>query len=258
MIAQIVRNIKDFQDQLVQHPLYHELSTPADLRAFMEHHVFAVWDFMSLLKSLQIHLTGTTLPWVPIGDPKTRYLINEIVLAEETDLNMYGDRQSHFEMYRSAMIKAGAQTQTMDRFIDAIRNGMSYQHALKLVEAPDPVCQFVTFTFSVLETQAPHKIAAAFTFGREDLIPQMFTAIIGAIQKQFPKEDLSEFSYYFQRHIELDDDTHGPLALSMVEELCGDDPEKWADVLSVSQQALKHRLMLWNGILTHIKKPVLT
>ena len=257
MISSVATQIKELQNQLIHHPLYKEIRTPADLRLFMEHHVFAVWDFMSLLKGLQIQLTGTTLPWVPIGSPETRYLINEIVVAEETDLNLYGKRQSHFEMYLGAMQKAGAQTKTIDRFIEYIVGGMDYQKALQHAGAPDAVCQFVQFTFSVLETQQPHKIAAAFTFGREDLIPQMFTAIIDAIQNQFPEEDLAEFSYYFHRHIELDDDTHCPLALSMIEQLCGDDLQKWADVLAVSQAALKHRILLWEGILCHIKNPVL-
>ena len=95
MLHQVLQKIGPLQEKIVNHPLYSHIQRPIDLHRFMEHHVFAVWDFMSLLKALQIKLTGTNLPWVPVGDPEIRYLINEIVLAEETDLDLDGKRRSH-------------------------------------------------------------------------------------------------------------------------------------------------------------------
>ena len=102
-IKEINGSLEPFTNQLINHSLYKKISTPEHLKVFMEHHVFAVWDFMSLLTALQERLTKTTNPWLPVGNPETRYLINEIVLAEETDLNIHGKRQSHFEMYLDAM-----------------------------------------------------------------------------------------------------------------------------------------------------------
>jgi hypothetical protein len=75
---------------------------------------------------------------------------------------------------------------------------------------------FLDFTFRVIEEGKPHEIAAAFTFGREDLIPDMFTAILKNFQENFPETDLSKLIYYFERHIEIDSDTHGPMAMQMI------------------------------------------
>lgn len=253
MIEDIEKAIQPYQQQLLKHPLYESLKTPDDLKRFMEHHVFAVWDFMSLLKALQYDLTKVSTPWYPVGNPEIRYLINEIVLAEETDINMNGGRQSHFEMYLDAMVKANASTHRIGKFLDHIKHGTDIFLVIAVSKIPPSVKNFLLFTFETIAEGKAHKIAAAFTFGREDLIPSMFTQIIGSIQKNFPKKDLTLFKYYFDRHIELDGDVHGPMALKMVAELCGNDKTKWKEVEEVSVQALQKRIGLWDGILEEIE-----
>ena len=94
-------------NNIAHHKLY---SAIEDMRVFMQYHVYAVWDFMSLLKSLQRNLTCVNVPWFPIGDADTRYLINEIVTGEESDVDQNGIRKSHFEMYLEAMDQCGADT----------------------------------------------------------------------------------------------------------------------------------------------------
>ena len=47
---------------LLDHPIYTHVASVADLRRFMEDHVFAVWDFMSLLKRLQQESVGCYVP----------------------------------------------------------------------------------------------------------------------------------------------------------------------------------------------------
>jgi pyrroloquinoline quinone (PQQ) biosynthesis protein C len=257
MIQEINTSLQPQTKKLLNHPLYSKINTPEHLRCFMEHHVFAVWDFMSLLKALQEKLTATTTPWVPVGNPELRYLINEIVLAEETDLNIFGKRQSHFEMYLDAMSKSGASRVEIEDFILQVTHGTDIYLVIAASNLPISIKKFLKFTFEIVEEGKPHKIAAAFTFGREGLIPDMFTSIIKNIQQQFPEEDLKLFKYYFDRHIELDADEHGPMAFKMVEELCENDPIKIDEVKEVAQEALNTRIILWDGILEEIETSVL-
>ncbi len=253
MIKEINESLEPLTKKLIDHSLYKKISTPEQLQIFMEHHVFAVWDFMSLLTALQEKLTKTTNPWLPVGNPETRYLINEIVLAEETDININGKRQSHFEMYLDAMTAAGASKKKIENLLLQVNHGTDIFLIIAASKLPISIKLFLKNTFEVVYSEQPHKIAAAFTFGREGLIPNMFSSIIEKVQKNFPEEDLSLFKYYFDRHIELDEDEHGPMAYKMVSELCGKDPDKWADAKRTAETSLKSRLELWNGIEAEIE-----
>ncbi|MBI6120644.1 DUF3050 domain-containing protein [Salegentibacter maritimus] len=255
-IDEVNRALQPKVNQLLDHSLYQQITTPEHLRIFMEHHVFAVWDFMSLLTALQEKFTRTTNPWVPVGNPEIRYLINEIVLAEETDINYFGDRQSHFEMYLDAMEKSGADTKKITDFLLQVSHGTDIFLLIAATKLPHNIKIFLKNTFEVIDEGETHKIASAFTFGREGLIPSMFNSIIENVQKNFPKEDLSLFKYYFDRHIELDGDEHGPMAFKMIEELCGNDEEKWKEVYLTAEKALDARLELWKGIEKEISENI--
>jgi len=247
-IQTINQNIQDYKNQLLTHSLYEKVKTIDDLNCFLENHIYAVWDFMSLLKALQNKLTCTTTPWLPIGNPEVRYLINEIVVAEETDLALDGSRQSHFEMYLDAMQQCGANTIPVSIFLENVKNTQNIFVSIKQSDLHPNVKAFLDFTFRVIEEGKSHKIAAAFTFGREDLIPSMFTEILKNFQTNFPETDLSKLIYYFERHIELDADEHGPMAMQMITELCGNSEQKWKEVEEVSFEALEKRIELWNAI----------
>lgn len=247
-IQQINDAISTERNSLLQHPLYERIRSAQDLNRFTEGHVYAVWDFMSLLKALQIELTCVTLPWFASPYPNTRYLINEIVLAEESDEYIDGRRLSHFEMYIDAMTTMGANTQTITAFLQHIQSTGEIHTAIDALQADERIKDFLRFTFEVIDTKQPHLIAAAFTFGREDLIPDMFTSILKEIQAHCPAVDLSKFVYYFQRHIDLDGDEHGPLAMQMIAELAGTDAVKWQEMQTVAQQALQKRIALWDAI----------
>ncbi|WP_296687251.1 DUF3050 domain-containing protein [Flavobacterium sp.] len=247
-IETINHSIQTQKEALLQHPLYTKVQTIEDLQRFLESHVYAVWDFMSLLKALQSKLTCTTTPWFPTVNTETRYLINEIVLAEESDLTLDGRRQSHYEMYLEAMQDCGANTSDIEQFLANIRSLNNIFVAIKTSDLHPNIKAFLDFTFRVIEEGKAHEIAAAFTFGREDLIPSMFTAILKNLQANFPETDLRKLIYYFERHIELDADEHGPMAMQMITELCGTDTQKWKEVEAVSILALEKRIGLWNAI----------
>lgn len=247
-IETINHSIQTQKEALLQHPLYTKVQTIEDLQRFLESHVYAVWDFMSLLKALQSKLTCTTTPWFPTVNTETRYLINEIVLAEESDLTLDGRRQSHYEMYLEAMQDCGANTSDIEQFLTNIRSLDNIFVAIKTSDLHPNIKAFLDFTFRVIEEGKAHEIAAAFTFGREDLIPSMFTAILKNFQANFPETDLRKLIYYFERHIELDADEHGPMAMQMITELCGTDAQKWKEVEAVSILALEKRIGLWNAI----------
>lgn len=222
----------------------------------MEAHVFAVWDFMSLVKKLQQDLTCTALPWTPSAYPEAGRLINEIVWGEETDINRHGQVQSHFEMYRDAMQNIGASTEKIDAFIDLIWSGVSLTEALNRVEVPAYVQNFLNFTFEIIQTNKTHLVAAVFTFGREDLIPDMFIEMVKTIQSEQSSE-LLDLVYYLERHIELDGDEHGPLAIQMIEKLCENDPSKIDEAIEAGCKALQMRIQLWDGIHSTIEKQLL-
>lgn len=251
-IQQINNSIQTQKDLLLQHPLYKKVQTINDLHAFLENHIYAVWDFMSLLKALQAKLTCTTTPWSPTKNPQTRYLINEIVLAEESDLTIDGRRLSHYEMYIEAMEDCGANTTDINLFLSEIDSLQNIFVAIKTSHLHPKIKDFLNFTFNVIEHGQAHEIAAAFTFGREDLIPDMFTSIIKSFEENLPETDLSKLIYYFERHIALDADEHGPMAMEMIDELCENDAQKWKEVEEVSILALEKRIGLWDAIEEHI------
>jgi hypothetical protein len=252
-IEQLKQQLQATRNELVNHPLYSSLQTLQHIRQFTEYHVYAVWDFMSLLKSLQQQLTCVTLPWVPRGNANTRYLINEIVLGEETDVDENGNRLSHFELYLEAMHQLGANTAGMQHLLQYISNGTGIDEALQKLGLPKGVHDFVRYTFQVIQNEPVHVQAAVFTFGREDLIPDMFIGLVKELAQSFP-EQVSIFRYYLERHIEVDGDHHSQLAMQMVSELCGEDEQKWQAATAAAQEALQHRKQLWNAVLQQVQQ----
>lgn len=247
MIESLKENLYALKNQLVHHPLYFNIETKQDLKQFMESHVYAVWDFMSLVKKLQLDLTTSTLPWQPPANNRAARLINEIVWGEETDLDKDGNSISHFEMYLNAMRQVGADTRGVENLLFQLRSGRNIFDIINLMELPAYVADFLRFTFHIIEEGKTHKIAAVFTFGREDLIPDMFISMIKRMNRE-NDHNFDQTIYYFERHIEVDGDTHGPMAIEMIENLCGTNTLKWDEAISASKTALKKRIALWDGI----------
>jgi hypothetical protein len=255
-ITQLNKDIEPLRQQLITHSLYKNIGSIDDLRVFMEHHVFAVWDFMSLLKSLQQKLTCVSTPWMPIGSANTRYLINEIVAGEESDVDENGDRTSHFELYLRAMQQVGCNHTAIDCLFARLKNGEGLNVALADQNIPDAVRNFVRYTFEVIANEPDYIQAAVFTFGREDLIPAMFTNMVKEFNQQIPGK-VDVLLYYLERHIEVDGDHHSQLAYQMTADLCGDNEEHWAEATAAVKKALQARIDLWDGISATIAIPQL-
>ena len=221
-VETIASRLAPLRRQIAAHPLYARIRTLQDVRIFMESHVFAVWDFMSLLKALQRTLTCVDVPWTPTRFPASRRFVNEIVLGEESDL--YSGRPiSHFEIYLEAMQQVGADTRPIHELLSSASRGCG---ELNFASAPWAAKEFVTNTFRFIEQGSPAALAAVFTFGREDAIPDMFRSLVRQINQE-RNGQLDQFVWYLERHIEVDGEDHGPLALNMIADLCGADAEQW-------------------------------
>ena len=241
------------RQEIINHKVYAVIEDMDDLGVFMQHHIFAVWDFMSLLKALQSNLTCTSIPWFPKGSAETRHLINEIVVGEESDVDSSGNRKSHFELYLEAMQQCGADASQINAFLDNLKKTGDFALSYSVSNAPKAVQDFVDFTFGIINSNKDYLQAAIFTFGREDLIPGMFIALVNDLNKRFP-ESISIFKYYLERHIEVDGDHHSQLALQMTSNLCGANESFWAEAEEAIVQSLQKRIGLWDGVYAEIMK----
>lgn len=250
-LGELRERLAPLRQALLEHPVYRRIDSLPALRVFMEHHIFAVWDFMSLLKELQSRLCCTTVPWVPSSEPLGSRFVNEIVLGEESDEDCNGGFASHFELYHRAMIGCGARTGVIDMFLDAVRAGQPVSTALRTAQVPESARRFVQHTFDAIEKGSTCAIASAFTFGREDLLPDLFRRVVEELNVQ-SCGGLEDFRYYLNRHIGLDEEVHGPMASKLITLLCGSEKDRWREAQAAAVQALQARKELWDGVVAEV------
>ncbi len=207
----------------------------------MKFHVYAVWDFMSLLKSLQREVTCVELPWRPSKYSKSLVrLVNEIVLGEESDLGPDGLPSDHFSLYLAAMEEVGLDVAPVLERIKTLNfEGL----------APE-VQSFVSYNLELASSGGAHEVCAAFFFGRENIIPDLFRPTLEFVRKSIG--DCESFKFYLDRHIELDGDEHGPLAHNCLMEIVGDSEQKLREAYLVGLESLRLRRKLWDGALKSI------
>jgi len=252
-LQRIQERLTPLKAALLTHPIYQEIDRPDSLRLFMEHHIFAVWDFMSLLKALQRRLCCVEVPWLPAADPVGGRLVNEIVLAEESDDDGRGGFASHFELYHRAMTRCGANTGPIDGFLCELRRGKPIPASLESPGVPECASQFVRRTFDIIDGGNLCAIASAFTFGREDLLPAVFQRIVDELNVE-AGGGLDDFKYYLERHIGLDGEEHGPMAHRLVLSVCGSDEFRWQVAEQVAVNCVEARRELWDGICDVIRR----
>ncbi|KUY50666.1 MULTISPECIES: DUF3050 domain-containing protein [unclassified Burkholderia] len=235
---------------LVNHPVFNAIQSHPDLRTFMEWHVYAVWDFMSLLKRLQNDLTCVSVPWIPACSGNTTRLINEIVLGEECDHTPLGF-MSHFDLYMHAMRDIGASPSRIQHFIKLVRAGVDVNNALIRVEAPLPIQTFVNTTLRTCEENSTHEVLGAFLFGREDIIPDMFRTLLD--RWRVDHQQIPLLNYYLRRHIQVDDAEHGPAARTLIQDVTGGEPHKLEATLKAGFIAVTARIKLWDALNAHLR-----
>lgn len=239
-------SLREHQSQLENHPLLTTdvLEHRGQLATFMEHHVYCVWDFMSLVKSLQRTVAPSTVPWVPSKYTKNgaARLINSIMVAEESD-SFDGRYVSHFDLYIEAMQEIGADPTCVLNFVERI-------YAVGLFEAMDiaPAASraFMQSTFGFIGTDKPHVVAAAFAFGRETVIPGMYMNMVqqlGITEQEAPK-----FYAWLRRHIEVDTDDHGPAAVELVNIFCDGDAKKYQEAQEAGHKSIDDKMAFWDTV----------
>jgi hypothetical protein len=248
----IQESIAPLNERLRAHPLYDAMRTVEDVQVFMENHVFAVWDLMTILKALQRSLTCVDTVWVPTASTQARRLINEIVLCEESDHDGEGGYASHFEMYLRAMERCEANTMQIEEFVAALKRGTGPLVALENACIPDCTRQFVYRTLSTATHSQSCELAASFAYGREHLLPDVFERVIEEVG-ELGSQRLGYFVHYLRRHIEVDGDSHAPMAEEMIRHLCGDSPLRWQLAEQAAVRALEARIRLWDGVLAQIE-----
>lgn len=243
--------IAPIQRQLDNHPIYSAIRNIDDLRLFMQHHIFSVWDFMSLVKYLQHQVASTQYPWLPAGDSQVQRFITELVLEEECDVMQDGKGySSHFEMYCDAMEEIGADTKPIRAFLDIVKSD-GIDVALQSEHIPSASREFTRKTFDFIQSGKPHAVAAALALGREHIIPDMFRHILK--EMDIHKLEAPTLHYYLERHVHLDEGTHAPMSIRMMEMLCQNDSER-QETMQFAQDAIKARIAFWDGVLETLKK----
>ena len=239
-----LRKIHEHRAILENHSLLvtNTIQSIEDLQVFMEHHVFAVWDFMSLLKTMQNNVVPSGDLWLPSKGTRSDIarLINEIVLCEESDKTPDGKSSiSHFDLYLQAMMEVGANMEPIRKYLDSVeRRGVIWG-------APEIVEPFIETTFKAIR-RGPHCAAASFAYGRETVIPAMFKRILRQIN--ILNGDSPKFHYDLQRQIDVDGDEHGPRAENLVNYFCKDDPFLIHEAEQAAIEAIEARIDLFSRI----------
>jgi hypothetical protein len=253
MAALNLDHLIPLRERLATHPIYASLHTLGDLRVFMGHHLFAVWDHMSLVKYLQRYLAPIKVPWMPQGDPALRWLIHQWVLEEESDQAPGGEEPkfaSHFVLYVRALTEIGGTGDLATHFLDRVRE-RGVDEALYADHVPLPARYFTETTFAFIREDKPHEVAAALVMGRAQLIPDMCQRFLKLSRTGV--EQAPGFRYYLERHLRRDRKQQEPLYPRLFDFLCAGDPVKIEEAETAAEEALCARIRFWDGILKAIE-----
>lgn len=239
-ITLLEKKLSTLHEELSGHDVYKNLLNIQNLRVFMEYHVFAVWDFMTLLKGIQKNITCTQIPWRPSTYPKELVrLVNSMVLDEESDIDHNNEACDHFSLYVRAMEELGADSKPIKSFL---KN-------LDIDQLTMPLREFVQFNITMAQSYPLHILVGVFYFGRENLIAKIFEPILENLKSFSHNTIPKSLIYYLQRHVELDGSTHSTQCKKLLETVCMDNPKSYQEALSFGIQACLLRKKLWDRAL---------
>lgn len=245
-----LKPLDELKQKLEAHPVFERINSISELTVFMEHHVFAVWDFMSLLKKLQADLVPAGSPWLPNPNGNLVRFINEIVMEEESDQVLESENgeeySSHFEIYLDAMKEVGASTEAIEHFLSLVQS-KGLIDALDWEGVPPASRNFMKHTFSLIESGKSHEIASSFAIARESIVPLMFKRILD--QSKLDPSVVPVFRYYLARHAELDGDHHGPMAHRLLENMCAGNFHMENEIIEQAKSSIQERIEFWDGVL---------
>lgn len=258
---ELIEKLEPLNEKLRDHALYSAITKLDHVKEFMQGHMVCVWDFMTLVTKLQEHFTCCTVPWKLKSSALTRRFINEVVLGEESDTDQNDQAISHYELYYKAMKDLGASTDTIDKVTDVVEkyydNKQKLIAELKKIDVPVYLRDQVVFTLDTAINGKIHETAALFTYGRENLIPDMFLGILHHMRDSemaTKDETLDTLIFYLDRHVEVDGEDHGPISRALVSDIAVDNDEKWEEIYQASKKALELRIAVWDGLLAAVNK----
>jgi len=246
-LLDIEKELSTLKIKLNEHPIYEKINTIEGLRIFMEHHVYASWDSMSLLKNLQKSLSSNTIYWINSKHKIATRYINELMLEEESDMDPDGNPISHFELYLKSMEEVGANTTDIKKFLNAINTGNGINFAINKVSLPKHISDFLNTTFDIIKSDSSPKVASSVYFARENLIPVIFPGFLDSL-KNIDINKFRLFRFYLDRHIFLDSGTHSKWSRETLISICGNNKEKWKEARKSALDSIYARIKLWDGI----------
>src|SRR2546430_1846165 len=128
------------------------------------------------------------------------------------------------------MDEIGADRAPIDGLIDALRSGTPVSDALDALDVraiPLSTSGFVRTTLRTAREATVHEVAASFLYGREDLVPRMFRRILATLEAETSLR-CPAFRCYLDRHVDVDENEHAPMAHDLLRSLCGGDATRWA------------------------------
>lgn len=237
LITQIEAKIQRSSHHLV----YSKLTSMKKIQCFVSYHIFAVWDSIKLLKSLQNKMSIALTKEYSAYPSELKRLINKIVFAQTSDLYPYGQPNDNFAIYLRAIAEMEINPDYfLWDFLEAPDNLDSLKPGIK---------ELVEFNLAIVRTGTTAEIMAAFFCGREKLNSTLFTSGIEILKRE--GKECSILANYLARLLLENNFQSELISLELINYICQDEAES-VRALQTGLEALNLKQQLWNYAMTEI------